>query len=95
MNRKERKELAEEVEERLDEELEFELEYKISDYAIHDSNDDKISVIDINIDIEDQDYPEDFSEQVEDVIEGIIDEWGGTYSWDGWCISISIPDDDD
>ena len=87
MNKKERKELVNEVEERLDDELDFDLDYDIEDY--HDQG---CSIVDVDIDIDDNDYPDDWDEQVEEVISSIVVDWGGWYSWDGWCISITIPD---
>ena len=87
MNRKERKELVNEVEERLDDELGFDLDYDIEDY--HDQG---CSIVDVDIDIDDNDYPDGWDEQVEEVISSIAVDWGGWFSWDEWCISITIPD---
>ncbi len=89
MTEEERKELANEVEERLDDELDFELYYEIDDY-----DEQGCSIVDVDINIEDCDYPDDWDKQVEDVIASIVNDWGGYYSWDGWCISITIPDDE-
>lgn len=86
MNRRERKNLVEDIEERLDNDLDFDLEYEIEDYHSED-----VSIVDANI-TEDDDYPDDWDSQVEDIFNDIADDWGGWYSWDGWCISISIPD---
>lgn len=89
MNRRERKELVDDIEDRFEDELDFDLDYEIEDY-----HDEGTSIVDIDIDISDcDDWPEDWDEQVEDVISGIVDDWGGWYSWDGWCLSVSIPDE--
>lgn len=87
MTRKERKELASDIEDRLDNELDFELEYEISDY--HQCN---TSVVDVDIELS-EDYPDDWDCQVEDIIAAVAEEWGGWYSWEGWCISVSVSDD--
>jgi hypothetical protein len=89
MNRRERKELAEDIEQRLDDELGFDLDYEISDY--HECG---TSIVDVDIDISDcDDWPDDWDVQVEDIISGVVDDWGGWYSWEGWCISVSIEDE--
>lgn len=89
MNREERKELAEDIEQQLDDELDFNLNYEIDDY--HECG---TSIVDIDIDISDcGEWPDDWEEQVEDVMEEIVGEWGGWYSWEGSCISVSIPDE--
>lgn len=81
--------LENEVESRLDSELDFDLDFETNSYY-----EDKTYIVDVNINMEDNDYPEDFDEDVENIISDIVEEWGGWYSWDGWCISISIPDED-
>ena len=92
MNRQGRKELANEIEERLDNDLDFDLSYEISDYRL----DDGTSVVDVDIDIDDfdEDTPDDWDEQVEDLLCSVAQDWGGFISWDSFCISVSIPDDD-
>lgn len=90
MNKREREEMARDIEQRLDDELDFDLDYEISDY-----HDQCTSIVDVDIDIEDcEDWPDNWDELVEDVISGVVSDWGGWYSWDGWCISVSIPDND-
>lgn len=90
MNRRERKEMARDIEQRLDDELDFDLAYEISDYHEQDT-----SIVDVDIYIEDcEDWPDNWDELVEDVISDVVSDWGGWYSWDGWCISVSIPDED-
>lgn len=92
MNRQGRKELANEIEERLDNDLDFDLSYEISDYRL----DDGTSVVDVDIDIDDfdEDTPDDWDEQVEDLLCSVAQDWGGFISWDSFCISVSVPDDD-
>lgn len=88
MTKKERKKLVSDIEERLDDELDFELDYGISDY-----HEDGVSIVDVEINICDEnDYDDDWSEQVEDIITSIVQDWGGWYSWEDSCISVSIPD---
>lgn len=89
MTTKERKELARDIKQRLDEELDFVLDYKISHYHEYGN-----SIVDVDFDIYDtDDCPEDWEEQVEDVISDVAGDWGGFYCWDGSCISVSIEDD--
>lgn len=91
MTEQDRQELADDIEQRLDEELDFDLDYEIIHY--HDCG---TSIVDVDIDISDtEDWPDDWDEQVEDVISEVVDDWGGWYSWNDWCISVSISDDDD
>lgn len=71
----------------MDNDLDFELEYELNSY-----HSDGMAIVDVDIDMEDNDYPNDFDEDVEDIIDDIAEDWGGQSSWDGWCISISIPD---
>lgn len=91
MNKRERRAMARDIRSRLND-LDFDLDYEMSDY--HDQG---TSIVDVDINIYDnaEDWPSDWDCQVEDVIDGIVDDWGGWYSWDGWCISVSVPDDDD
>lgn len=90
MNKRQRQQLANEVEERLDNELDFDLSYEISHY-----HQDGTSIVDVDIDIYDggDDWPEDWDELVEDIISDIASDWGGWYSWEDSCISISVSDD--
>lgn len=91
MTKQERQELVDDIEQRLEDELEFELEYEIDDY--HENG---TSIVDVDIDTSNtEDWPDNWDEQVEDVISEVVGDWGGWYSWDGWCISVSISDDDD
>ncbi len=88
MTKKERKELASDIENRLDNELSFQLYYELSDY--HENG---VSIVDVDVDIQYcEDYDDDWDEQVEDIISSVVDDWGGWYSWEGSCISVSIPD---
>ncbi|MCQ2488853.1 MAG: hypothetical protein MJ143_06255 [Clostridia bacterium] len=91
MTKKERKQLAAEVEEKLDE-LSYELTYEICDY--HDSEE-EMSVVQVDFDIDElDDCPDDWDEDVEDIMSDIVADWGGWYCWDGWAICICIPDND-
>lgn len=91
MTNKERQELVEDIEQRLDEELDFELEYVTDDY-----HEETTSIVDVDIDITNcGDWPDNWDAQVEDIIAEVVDDWGGWYSWSGWCISVSISDNDE
>lgn len=88
MTKRDLKELANDIENRLDDELSFELNYEISRYFENGT-----AIVDVDIDIEDsEDYDDDWDCQVEDIIASVVSDWGGWYSWEGWCISVSIPD---
>lgn len=88
MNKYQRKQMALDIEERLDNELDFDLDYEI--YHYHEEG---TSIVDVDIDIDDSDdWPDDWSEQVETVMSNIVSDWGGWYSWDGWCVSVSVSD---
>lgn len=91
MTEQDRQELADDIEQRLDEELDFDLDYEINHYHEYGT-----SIVDVDIDISDtEDWPDDWDEQVESIIGEVVYDWGGWYSWEGWCISVSIADDDD
>lgn len=87
MTKKDLKELANDIENRLDDELCFELNYEISRYF-----ENRTAIVDVDIDIDNcDDYPEGWDCDVENVISSVVNDWGGWYSWEGWCISVSIP----
>lgn len=90
MNKHDRRELENDIEEALDG-LDFDIDYSINIY--HDFG---TTVADIEFDIydddDDDDLPDDWDEQVEDVIGGVANDWGGYISWEDWTLSISIPD---
>lgn len=87
MNKRDLEKLKEELEKLLNEKIGSDLNYKIDD--THENN---MSIIKIDIDIKDEDYPEDWDKDVEDVVSYIVREWGGTFCWDSWILYISIPD---
>jgi len=95
MNKEEREELVSHVEERIDNELSY-LNYDINDYRITEYDDSHTHVVDVEPDLEDsEDWPENWDEELEDLIADIVSDWGGSYSWNDGCISISIDADED
>ena len=89
MTKSERKELAADIEQRLDSELDFDFQYSLEHY--HDGD---VSIVDVEADIScSGDWPDDWNEQVDDIMSDVVSDWGGWYSWDDHCVSISIPDD--
>lgn len=88
MKAKERKQLAIDIESRLKNELKFKLDYNVCDYHKYGT-----SVVDVNIDIyKVNDRPNNWDVLVEKIIKKIVATEGGWFSWNGWCISVSIPD---
>lgn len=87
MTNKERKNLVSDIKNGLDA-LPFSLDYVTKDYHSQGT-----TIVDVNIDISNsEDWDDNWDEQVEDVIADVVSNWGGWYSWSGWCISVSIPD---
>lgn len=87
MTKKDLRRLAAEIEECLDDDLDFDLNYEISYYTEMDT-----AIVDVCIGDPDDGWPDDWDEQVEDVISSVASDWGGWYSWEDSCISVSVPD---
>lgn len=87
MNKRKLKEFKNNLKELLNKGIGFELKYQINDYY-----EENISIIEINIDINGNDYPDGWDEDIEDAVSEIVCEWGGKFYWESWTLYISFSD---